>query len=52
MVSKGDSLGGEGDALGVWDGNPIKLEWDDHCTTINVINSLRNKKEKKRILRK
>ena len=28
--------------LGVWDGNPIKLDCDDHCTTINVINSLSN----------
>ena len=28
---------------GVWDGNPIKLDCDDHCTTINVINSLSNK---------
>ena len=26
-----------------WDGNPIKLDCDDHCTTINVINSLSNK---------
>ena len=24
-------------ALGVWDGNAIKLGCDDHCTTINVI---------------
>ena len=32
------------DVLGVWDGNPIKLDCDDHCTTINVINSLSNKK--------
>ena len=37
MVSKGDKLG---------DGNPIKLDCDDHCTTINVINSLSNKKIK------
>ena len=37
MVSKGDSLGGGGDALGLWDGNPVKLDCDDHCTTINVI---------------
>ena len=44
MVSKGDSLGGWGDALGLWDGNPIKLDCDDHCTTINVINLLSNKK--------
>ena len=25
------------DGLGVWDGNAIKLGWDEHCTTINVI---------------
>ena len=42
MVSNGDSL--EGDALGVWDGDAIKLGCDDHCTTIHVINSLGNKK--------
>ena len=28
----------------VRDGNPIQLDCDDHCTTINVINSLSNKK--------
>ena len=28
--------------LGVRDGNPIKLDRDDHCTTTNVINSLSN----------
>ena len=33
-----------GDVLGLWDGNSIKLGHDDHCTTINVINSLSNKK--------
>ena len=37
---------GWGDALGVWDENAIKLGCDDHCTTINVINSLSNKKIK------
>ena len=37
-------VGGWGDALGIWDGNPIKLDCDVHCTTINVINSLSNKK--------
>ena len=42
MVSKGDSLGGLDDVLGLWDGNPIKLDCDDHGTTINVINSLSN----------
>ena len=36
MVSKGDRLGGWGQA-GVWAGNPIKLDCDDPCTTINVI---------------
>ena len=41
MVSKGESLG---DVLELWDGNPIKLDCDDCCTTINVINSLSNKK--------
>ena len=30
--------------LGVWDGNPIKLDCDDHYTTINVVNSLNDKK--------
>ena len=46
MVSKGDRLGvGWGDALGVWDGNVIKLGCDDHCTTINIINSLSNIKQ-------
>ena len=25
------------DALGVWDGNAIKLGCDGHCKTINVI---------------
>ena len=37
MVSKGDSFGGWGDVLGLWKGNAIKLDSDDHCTTINVI---------------
>ena len=32
--------------LGLWDGNPIKLDCDDHCSSINVINSLSNKKNK------
>ena len=41
-------FGGWGDALGVWDGNPIKLDCDNHCTTINVINSLSNKKIKEK----
>ena len=28
---------GWGDGLGVWDGNAIELDCDDHCTTITVI---------------
>ena len=35
------------DALGVWDGNAIKWGCNDHCTTINVINSLSNIKKLK-----
>jgi len=45
MFSKGDSWGW-GDTLGLWDGNPIELDCDDHCTTINVINSSNKKKQK------
>ena len=47
MVSKGESLGGGG-MLEVWDGNVIKLDCDDHCTTTNVINSLSNIYKKKK----
>ena len=36
--------GGQG-MLGIWDGNVIRLGCDDHCTTINVINSLSNIKK-------
>ena len=32
--------GGWGNVLELWDGNPIELDFDDHCTTINVINLL------------
>ena len=39
MVSGGDSLGGWEDMLGLWDGNPVKLDCDDHYTTTDVINS-------------
>ena len=44
MVSKGD-IQGVGGCAGVWNGNPIKLDCDDHCTSINVINSLSKKKK-------
>ena len=30
-------VAGVGDGLGIWDGNAIKLDCDDHHTTINVI---------------
>ena len=40
---------GWGDALGVWDRNPVKLDCDDHCTTINGKNSLSNKKKKRNV---
>ena len=36
-----------GDVLGVWDGNPVKLDCDDHCTPISGINSLSNIKKEK-----
>ena len=36
MVSGGDSLGA---VLGLSDGNPMKLDFDDHYTTTDVINS-------------
>lgn len=36
--------------LGLWDGNSIKLDCDDRCTTTNVINSLSNKKRKRNCL--
>ena len=32
--------------MGLWNGNPIKLDCDDHRTTTNVINSLSNKTKK------
>ena len=41
-------VGGGWDVLGVWDGNAIKLGCDDHCITINVINSLSNKNKLKK----
>ena len=38
MVSR-DSLGGGGNVLGLWDGNPVKMDCYDHYTTKDVINS-------------
>ena len=34
-----ETVWGWGDVLGLWDGNPVKLDCDDHYTTIDVINS-------------
>ena len=31
---------GVGDALMVWDGNALKLGYDDCCTTINIVKSV------------
>ena len=42
-----ETVWGVGDVLGVWDGNPIKQDCDDHCTATNVINSLSNNNLKK-----
>ena len=35
-------FGGCGDTVGLWDGNPINVDYNNHCTTINVMNSLSN----------
>ena len=35
--------------LGLWDGNPVKLDCDDHYTTTEMINALSNKKIKIKI---
>ena len=46
-----ETVWGVGGCIGVvgWKyGNPIKLDYDDHCTTIDVINSLSNKNQKKK----
>ena len=42
-----ETVCGVGGCAELWDGNSIKLNCDDHCTTINVVNSLSNKKIKK-----
>ena len=39
-----ETVAGWGEKLGVWDGNVVKLGFDDHCTTIKVVNSLNNVK--------
>ena len=45
LSSREETVCGWGNALGLWDGNHIKLDRDDHCTTINVIKFI-GKKEK------
>ena len=40
-----ETVWGLGGCTGVWDGNDIKLDCDNHCTTINVINPLTNLKK-------
>ena len=47
MVTKGDRLFGGRDGLGVWDGNIVKLCYDDGYTTINIITFIELKKKKK-----
>ena len=32
----------------MWDGNPVKLDCDDHCTAIHVINSMSDLTEKRK----
>ena len=34
------------DWLGVWDGNVVKLEYHDGCTTINIIKFIELKRDK------
>jgi len=45
-----ETIWGQGNGLGVWKGNAIKLGCDDHCTTINVIKfiDLKNGTRKKK----
>ena len=43
MVTKGDKL--QGDGLGCWDGNVVKLGCDDGCTTTNIIKFIELKKK-------
>ena len=33
-----EETGGWGDVPGLWDGNPVKLDCDDHYTATDVIN--------------
>lgn len=44
LWSPEETVWGWEDVLGLWDGNPVKLDCDDNYTIIDVINSLNNKK--------
>ena len=37
LWSPEEAVGRGGDVLGLWDGNPVKLDCGDHCTTTDVI---------------
>ena len=52
MVSKGERLGGVGGCAGGLGWKCCKIGCDDHCTTINVINSLSNIKKIKNVKKK
>ena len=43
MVTKGDRLGVGKDGLGIWDGNTVKLGYDDGCTIIIKFIELKKK---------
>ena len=45
LGSSEETVWGWEDGFGLWDGNPVKLDCDDHCTITGVINSLSNKKK-------
>ena len=39
LWSPEETVWGWGDVLGLWDGNPVRLDCDDHYTTTNMINT-------------
>ena len=39
LWSPEETVWGCGDVLGLWDGNPVKLDCDDHYTTTDGINA-------------
>ena len=52
LWSPEETVWGWGDVLGLWDGNPVTLDCDDHYTTTDVTNSWGNKKKKNKKSRK